>query len=128
MLMMMMKCILRRGCCGIVLVGILCRQCRQLAPELFVFSLQTFDVDVLGCPHVSFYVFNRIAGPFGLFVQAHQDFGQGLQDARLFQIFSEFLLFGTITVLVAVAVAVVVVGGVGVVVVVVVAVAVAVGC
>lgn len=79
------------------------RKSRQLASELFVFPFEPFDVHILWSPQVSLDVFNRIRRPFWFFVQAYQDFCESLQDTRLFQIFSEFLLFGTIGIVVIVA-------------------------
>jgi hypothetical protein len=40
---------------------------------------------------------------FRFFVQAHQDFGQAIQDAILFQIPSEFFLFGVFRTVIAIA-------------------------
>ena len=73
-----------------------CRQGRKLPAELFVFPLEALNIHVLWGSHVSFDILNGVAGALWFLVQTHQDLGQRLQDARLFQILSKFFLFGTI--------------------------------
>lgn len=65
----------------------------HLCLELFIFLLECIDIDILWSTNITLNVIDGIGGPFWFFVQAHQYFGEGINDTRLFQIFTKLFLF-----------------------------------
>jgi hypothetical protein len=81
--------------------------------ESFILALQAFHIYGGGCPQVPPNVVEWVDGSFGLFVKTHQHFGQGIEDARLFEVPAVVFLFRRLSssrIVVGVAVAAVVVG------------------
>lgn len=63
--------------------------------QVLVFPFQPVHVHGLRCAQVLLQVLERVdLRPIGLLVESHQNFGQGVHHAGLFQILSEFFLAG----------------------------------
>jgi hypothetical protein len=61
--------------------------------EGVILALEAFHVYGGGCPQVPPNVVQRVDGSFRLFVETYQHFGQGIEDARLFEVSAVIFLF-----------------------------------